>query len=152
MSIKSITLTAAIIGVGLALPGAALGVPIDGPQGPAYRVQNQGDAEQTATLPFGDAVITANAQRDAEQTATLPFGDAEITASLDGLASRTQTELAQRSPATPPPVAAASDSGFEWGDAGIGAASMLALAGIAVGGYVLLRNRGRGPELRPSGS
>ncbi len=100
MSIKSITLTAAIVAVALALPGAALGAPIDGPSGPAYNVQNQGDAEQTA----------------------------------------------------PTPVAAASDSGFEWGDAGIGAGSMLALAGIAAGGYVLLRNRGRAPELHPSGS
>jgi hypothetical protein len=99
MSIKSITLTAAIVAVALALPGGALGAPIDGPSGPAYLVQNQGDAEQTAT-----------------------------------------------------PVAAASDSGFEWGDAGIGAGSMLALGGIAAGGYVLLRNRGRGPELHPSGS
>ncbi len=100
MSIKSITLTAAIVAVALALPGAALGAPIDGPSGPAYRVQNQGDAEQTA----------------------------------------------------PTPVATASDSGFEWGDAGIGAGSMLALGGIAAGGYVLLRNRGRAPELHPSGS
>jgi hypothetical protein len=101
MSIKSITLTAAIVAVALALPGAALGAPIDGPSGPAYLVQNQGDAEQTGT---------------------------------------------------PTPVAAASDSGFEWGDAGIGAGSMLALGGIAAGGYVLLRNRGRAPELHPSGS
>jgi hypothetical protein len=122
MSIKSITLTAAIVAVALALPGAALGAPIDGPSAPAYLVQNQGDAEQTAPVdvPHGVAYNVQN-QGDAGQTA-------------------------------PTPVAAASDSGFEWGDAGIGAGSMLALGGIAVGGYVLLRNRGRAPELHPSGS
>lgn len=44
-------------------------------------------------------------------------------------------------PSVRPPSAAAPSSGFDWGDAGIGAGSMLALTLIGVGGVLAASNR-----------
>jgi hypothetical protein len=56
-----------------------------------------------------------------------------------GTASRTTTELAQRVDSQPPSGDPA--AGFDWGDAGIGAATALALAALAFGGFALLGRR-----------
>jgi hypothetical protein len=61
-------------------------------------------------------------------------------ATADALDTRTPTELAQR--VEPSVSAAAESSGFDWGDAAIGAGSMLGLVLIGFGG-VALRNRRR---------
>jgi hypothetical protein len=44
---------------------------------------------------------------------------------------------------TPDAVAAPAPSGFDWGDAGIGAAGGLAVSAVAVGGAVVLLDRRR---------
>ena len=44
-----------------------------------------------------------------------------------------------------PRASASSSSSFQWGDAGIGAAGVLALAGIGTGAAVVIRRRARHP-------
>jgi hypothetical protein len=44
---------------------------------------------------------------------------------------------------TPPPATSASDGGFDWGDAGLGAGAMLGLTAMAAGTAVALRHRPR---------
>jgi hypothetical protein len=57
------------------------------------------------------------------------------------LYSRTPTELGQRvAPSAPPAVGS---SGFDWGDAAIGAGTVVALGLIAVGGVAMANRRAR---------
>jgi hypothetical protein len=60
-------------------------------------------------------------------------------------------DAARDLPPTPTPVVAATSSpsgGFDWGDAGIGAAGMLALFSIAAGSALLITGRRRRRDLR----
>jgi uncharacterized iron-regulated membrane protein len=153
MSSKSMSLAIAVIAVGVALPATALAAPVGaGAPATAERSQTPPPSDAvTATSPPHGATYTAQAQDQTPQGALPPFSDAVVSADVTGaLASRTPTELGQQSPIAASSTTAASDSGFDWGDAGIGAAAMLALAGIAAGGYMQLR--GRRPALHPSGS
>ena len=43
----------------------------------------------------------------------------------------------------PPPATSASDGGFDWGDAGVGAGAMLGLTTMAAGTVVAFRHRPR---------
>jgi uncharacterized iron-regulated membrane protein len=155
MSSKSMSLAIAVIAVGVALPATALAAPVGaGAPATAERSQTPPPSDAvTATSPPHGATYTAQSQDRTPQGALPPFSDAVVSADVTGaLASRTPTELGQQSPIAASSTTAASDSGFDWGDAGIGAAAMLALAGIAAGGYMQLRGRGRRPALHPSGS
>ena len=59
----------------------------------------------------------------------------------NALSSRTTTELAQN--AWPSAVLGGDESGFRWGDAAIGAGTMLlALTVVGLGGFAALRRRG----------
>jgi hypothetical protein len=60
-------------------------------------------------------------------------------AALNALYSRTRTELGQR--VTPFVTPGASPTGFAWGDAAIGAGSVLGLALIGFGGVALVTRR-----------
>jgi hypothetical protein len=155
MSSKSMSFAIAVVAVGVALPATALAAPVGaGAPATAERSQTPPPSDAvTATSPPHGATYTAQAQDQTPQGALPPFSDAVVSAdATSDLASRLPTELAQQSPITPSSSGEASDSGFDWGDAGIGAAAMLALAGIAAGGYIQLRGRGRRPALHPSGS
>jgi hypothetical protein len=50
--------------------------------------------------------------------------------------------------ATPPPASGV--NGFEWGDAGIGAAGMLGVVGLVGGGVLLTMHRRRDERVSPS--
>jgi hypothetical protein len=167
---KSMTLTAAVVVVGVAVPATTLaspvgaGAPASGDDQPVQALPfsdavvsaNTANEHRAQTLPFSDAVVSADAPQAPATTRAsveLPFSDAALTAQVNdtALASRLPTELAQRSPVGASPTTAASDSGFDWGDAGIGALASLALAGMAAGGYMQLR-RGQRPAPHPTGS
>jgi hypothetical protein len=155
---KSMTFTAAVVAIGIALPATALASPA-GAGAPASANSSSGASDQQAqdqasatNAPHG-AIYTAQAQERTPEGSLLPFSDAVVSADVTGaLASRTPTELAQQSPVAPTASVAASDSGFDWGDAGIGALASLVLAGIAAGGYMQLRRGRQRPALHPSGT
>jgi hypothetical protein len=180
MSLKTITVAVATIAAGMAFSGSAFAAPVptdppwslgslpaatepnDVPHGALYSGHDQSSAQdqsagaQAPTTPFGDAALTASVQQaEATQAATgqLLFSDVEHGANLDTtLASRTASELAQHGTATPSLATAGSGSGFDWGDAGVGALAAVGLAGIAATAIMQIRGRGRGPELGLSGS
>jgi hypothetical protein len=64
---------------------------------------------------------------------------------VQGMVARASREIRE----TPPVVEVRGPSGFDWGDAGIGAAGMLALFSIAAGSALLLvgRKRRRGVQV-----
>jgi hypothetical protein len=63
----------------------------------------------------------------------------------EGGFSASGANLAAPSNATSAPAASTSSSGFDWGDAGIGAVAMLLFVSVGAGGLLAIRrNRGRG--------
>jgi hypothetical protein len=108
MSFKSITLTVATIGVGLALPGAALGAPVAGDT-TYYANAQAGSADDSSDLGAnyssvnaitgnsGDASDSHGAYYSSVNAITGNSGDASDSGGrvAAGLAHRTPTELAQ---------------------------------------------------------
>ena len=88
--------------------------------------------------------IAAAAPAAAQAKWAAPPGSAARTADLR---SHMHTSSLAGTPAqTPDVVAAPAPSGFDWGDAGIGAAGGLGVSAVAVGGaFVLLGRRRRAP-------
>jgi hypothetical protein len=102
-------------------------------------------AGQSATAPTND--LTDRTPTELGQAVGEP-GEAG-SAALGTRFARTPTELAQRVL----PAAAADEtasSGFDWGDAAIGAAAVLALGLAAAGGLVLMDRGARQRAFRPS--
>jgi hypothetical protein len=97
-----------------------------------------------------DALDAARDMREATASARLrshagpgPFTDAERkligSPEVQGMIDSARTEIR----ATPAVVEVQAPSGFDWGDAGIGAAGMLALFSIAGGAALLISGRRR---------
>jgi hypothetical protein len=126
----------------------------------AYAQSN--DATRTPTE-LGQSVPTAQSNDLATRTPT-EVGQSVPTAQSSDLATRTPTEVGQSVPtgdsvtvamrrdasqAVPflasvgPTTTSASSDGFDWGDAAIGAASMLGLVAVGLGGLALLSRRRR---------
>jgi hypothetical protein len=70
---KSMTLTAAVVVVGVAVPATTLASPV-GAGAPA-----SGDDQPVQALPFSDAVVSANTANE-HRAQTLPFSDAVVSA------------------------------------------------------------------------
>jgi hypothetical protein len=107
----------------------------------AYAQSN--DATRTPTE-LGQSVPTAQFNRDlATRTPTevgqsVPTGHS-VTVAMRRDASQAVPFLASVGPTT----TSASSEGFDWGDAAIGAASMLGLVAVGLGGLALLSRRRR---------
>jgi hypothetical protein len=91
----------------------------------AVMAQSSGDPNQRTTTELGQAVGEP-AQQDSAATA---------------LYSRTPTELGQRVGLSG--TSTVESSGFDWGDAGIGAGVVVALALVALGGVAIVSRRTR---------
>jgi hypothetical protein len=106
----------------------------------AYAQSN--DATRTPTE-LGQSVPTAQSNDLATRTPTevgqsVPTGDS-VTVAMRRDASQAVPFLASVGPTT----TSASSDGFDWGDAAIGAASMLGLVAVGLGGLALLSRRRR---------
>jgi hypothetical protein len=122
------------------------------------------DATRTPTE-LGQSVPTAQFNTDLATRTSTEVGQSVPTAQFNrDLATRTSTEVGQSVPtgdsgtvamrrdasqAVPflasvgPTTTSASSDGFDWGDAAIGAASMLGLVAVGLGGLALLIRRRR---------
>jgi hypothetical protein len=95
--------------------------------------------------PFTDAERKLVAEYQAQQSpgAPGPYTEAQRklveSPEVQGMVDRVSSEIR----ATPAVVEVEASSGFDWGDAGIGAAGMLALFSIAAGSALLIGGRRR---------
>jgi hypothetical protein len=95
--------------------------------------------------PFTDAQrkVVAEYQDHSSAVAPGPFTDAERNLVESPEVQRAVDRVSGEIRATPAVVEVEAPSGFDWGDAGIGAAGMLALFSIAAGSALLIGGRRR---------
>jgi hypothetical protein len=102
----------------------------------ALAAESGGDPNQRTATELGQAV-----------------GEPELGSQATALYSRTPTELGQSVP--PSATQTVESSGFDWGDAAIGAGAVVALLVLAVAGVAITRRRagltGRPPSRTPIG-
>jgi hypothetical protein len=154
------TLTAVALTLCCALPPVAAAATDGAPPPPSSIAASQADEYEDLRSARGayvldrgygspDAVDAARDLPPATVTASPvhtgpgPFTDAERrlveSPEVQGMIDRVSSEIV----ATPSVVEVQAPSGFDWGDAGIGAAGMLALFSIAAGSVLLIAGRRR---------
>ena len=103
-------------------------------------------AAALAAAALAPTTVVAQSSGDANQRTATELGQAvgepgEQGSAATALYSRTPTELAQR--VAPSATPAAESSGFDWGDAAIGAGAVVALGLIAFGSVAMVSRRTR---------
>jgi nitroreductase len=99
-------------------------------------------ASALAAAALAPSALAAESGGFNERTATelgQAVGEPEYGSAATALYSRTPTELGQSVP--PPATQTVQSSGFDWGDAAIGAGAVVALALVALAGVAMTRRR-----------
>ena len=110
--------------------------------GQAYQDLRSPDARDAKTVPQVAQDLRSPDARDAAQAAKV-----EVAQDLRSPDARDAGLPEQAPPNTVVAIREVPSSGFDWGDAGIGAAGILALLSIAGGLTLMATSRRRGPEM-----